>query len=439
MNKPDTSSSSPEQEKLLYKLVLQFLIFNQNSHKLLEPHLKQIGKELKSGASLHQLIPKLQAISKTLLHISRQTKASQTSEPLSEENHYLLKRIDGLLADSDVPLRFQRRKDALRLRTKSNRDEQSFNQVIDSTINLLLDIKQYASTEQTEIDSFLNDLGERLTTIEEHAEQTGQVNRIAFDQRQHMDSELNQHLNTLKNDIHKAEELTSLKATTSLQLDYLMQQLLEHKQREQERQLETQQQIIIMTEKLQSLELETASLRTRLKIEHDRALCDALTGLPNHLAYKDRIEMETARWNRYREPLALVIWDIDYFKRINDNYGHKAGDKTLALVAQLLQNNCRSTDFVARYGGEEFVMLMPKTQANQALGMAEKLRDTVAKCGFNHNGNDINLTISCGISEFSNSDHHEEVFVRADQALYQAKKAGRNCCKVFVQEPADNV
>jgi len=431
MNIPAASSSTSEQEKLLYKLIIQFLIFNQNSHKLLEPHLKHIGKRLKSGTSLLDLMPELQAISKTLLHISRQTKALKASEPLSEENAYLLQRIDDLLADSAVPLRFQRRKEALRLRVKNNSDEQNFNQVIDTTIGLLLDIKNYAGAEQIEIDNFLNNLNERLLTIEEHAEQTEHANRLTFDQRQHIDSEINQSLNTLKDDIHKAEELTSLKTKTSLQLDHLMKQLLEHKQREQERQLETQHQIAVMTEKLQSLEIEAATLRTRLKIEHDRALCDVLTGLPNYLAYKDRIEMETARWNRYRDPLTLAIWDIDYFKRINDNYGHKAGDKTLALVAQLLQNNCRSTDFIARYGGEEFVMLMPKTQAVQALVMAEKLRETVAQCGFNHNGSNINLTISCGISEFSEKDHYEEVFMRADRALYQAKQAGRNQCKIF--------
>lgn len=431
MSTPNLSPTTPEQDKLLYKLVIQFLIFNQNSHKLLEPHLIQIGKRLKSGVSLHELTPELRAISKTLLHISKQNEIPDSPEQLSEHTNYLLQRIDELLTKNPVPLRFQRKRAALSMRVKSSNAEQNLNQVIDSAIALLLDIKEYASIEQNDIDSFLSDLSDQLTTIEQHAEQTGQFNQMTFNQRQHLDSEISQHLNTIKGYTHEAEELASLKTTTSLIVDRLMEQLLEHKQREHERQLESQQQINIMTEKLQSLELETAALRTRLKIEHDRALCDALTGLPNHLAYKDRIEMEAARWHRYRQPLSLAIWDIDYFKRINDNYGHKAGDKTLALVAQLLQNNCRSTDFIARYGGEEFVMLMPNTKADQALAMAENLREIVATCGFNHNGNKINLTISCGISEFSGNDHHDEVFIRADQALYQAKQAGRNHCLVF--------
>lgn len=141
--------------------------------------------------------------------------------------------------------------------------------------------------------------------------------------------------------------------------------------------------------------------------------------------------MEANRWQRYQAPLSLVIWDIDFFKRINDNYGHKAGDKTLCLVGQLMVNNCRSSDFIARYGGEEFVMLLPNTDATKALEMAQKIKDLVENSGFNYNGESINLTLSCGISDFSGEDQHDEVFVRADQALYQAKQAGRNRCFIY--------
>lgn len=99
-------------------------------------------------------------------------------------------------------------------------------------------------------------------------------------------------------------------------------------------------------------------------------------------------------------PLTVLIWDIDLFKLINDNFGHRAGDKTLALVAQLILNNCRETDFVARFGGEEFVMLLPNTNSEQAFILAEKIRSIIANSGFNHNGRAIKLTISCGISQF---------------------------------------
>lgn len=429
-----------EQERLLYKLVIQFLIFSQGSHKLLEPHLLRIGKRLKSGANLHELTPELLAISKTLLHISKQTDSTKTEKSLSQQNAYLLQRLDELLANSDVPLRFQPQKAALRQRVKANADDNTFNKVIDSAVALLVDIKDYAVSEQKDIGGFLAQLTTQLGEIEQQVELVGQSNQLSFDQRQHLDLEINQQLDDIKGSADQAEELTALKTITGDHLDRLMMQLMEHKQLESERQLLAQQQIALMTEKLQALETETEALRTKLKIEHDRALCDTLTGLPNRLAYKDRVEMEANRWRRYRAPLSLLIWDIDFFKPINDNYGHKAGDKTLSLVGQLLLNNCRSTDFVARYGGEEFVMLMPNTQATQAYAMAEKVRDIIEHCGFNYNGEKIDLTISCGISEFATDDQHDDVFIRADQALYQAKQAGRNRCMVYQNElnsPAD--
>ena len=420
-----------DHEKLLYKLVIQFLIFCQGSHKLLEPHLVQIGKRLKAGASLNELTSELQGVSKTLLHISKQNEPSKEEDSTSERNTYLLQRLDELLAKSYVPMRFQQQKSALRQKIKNSTGDHNFNNVIDSAIALLIDIKEYAASEQNHIEGFLAELTNQLGVIEQHAESVGQSNQLSMDNREALNSKISTELNGIRGSTDKADELTLLKNVTSEHLDLLMQQLIEHKQFEDDRQQQAQQQIALMTDKLQSLEIETEALRTKLKIEHDRALCDALTGLPNRLAYKDRIEMEANRWQRYRAPLSLVIWDIDYFKRINDNYGHKAGDKTLCLVGQLMVNNCRSSDFVARYGGEEFVMLLPNTDSTKALEMAEKIKDLIENSGFNYNGESINLTLSCGISEFSGEDQHDEVFVRADQALYQAKQAGRNRCFIY--------
>lgn len=425
-------SSSAEHEKLLYKLVIQFLIFSQGRHRLLEPHLLHIRKRLKSGANLNDLTPELKAISKTLLHISKQDEHGNTEGSKYQQNDILLQRIDDLLVNTSVPLRFQQQKAALRQRVKAGGGgDQTFNQIIDSAITLLLDIKDHAVHEQQDIEAFLSDLTEQLSDIEQHAELVGQSTRLSFDHREEFSSEINLRLDDIKDYTNHAQELAGLKTITSEHVNRLMSQLLAYKQLEDERQSLAEQQIAAMTEKLQSLEIEAETLRAMLRLEHDRALCDALTGLPNRLAYKDRMEIEASRWRRYHTPLSLVIWDIDYFKRINDNYGHKAGDKTLALVGQLLLNNCRASDFIARYGGEEFVMLLPNTKAPQALKMAENIREMIERSGFNYNGEDINLTLSGGICEFAGNDQHDEVFVRADRALYHAKQMGRNRCEIY--------
>lgn len=427
-------SAPLDNEKFLYKLVIQLLIFCQGSHRLLEPHLLAIGAKLRGGASLQDLLSELQAVSKTLLHISRQAKQNEEAtenDTAAWQNSYVLERLDELLADAQVPLRFQQQTSILKQRIRHNHSEQSYKKVIDSAITLLLNIKDYGVSEQKGIDVFLADLTDQLGEIEQHAETAGQANRLLIDNRNILNTEIQRQVGSLKESAQSAQELGELKNHTSEHLDRLLAQLLEHKQMDEEKQQETQEKIEMMTQKLQELETETETLRIKLKIEHDKALCDSLTGLPNRLAYNNRADMEINRWKRYKAPLALIVWDVDYFKRINDTYGHKAGDKTLTLVGQLLQNNCRETDFVARYGGEEFVMLMPNTQALQALEMAENTRKMIQHCGFNSSGEDINLTISCGISEFKEDDLLDDVFVRADQALYQSKQGGRNRCTVF--------
>lgn len=431
-----SASSSADNEKLLYKLVIQFLIFCQGSHRLLEPHLVQIGKRLKNGATMNDLLPELHAVSKTLLHISKQTK-EEVTEPAETnqqaQHEYIMQRLDELLTDIEVPLQFHQQTLMLRQRVKNSHGEGAYKTVVDSAIALLLNIKNYANSEQKNLDSFLHDLTTQLGQIEQETEVIGESNRKLIDSHSDFSQSLNQQLDDIKQNTQQAQELSSLKTVTSAHLDQLMMQLLEHMRSEEERQQHAQAQLESMAHKLQSLETEAELLRTKLKIEHDRALCDSLTSLPNRMAYKERIEMEFNRWRRYRTPLALVIWDVDFFKRINDEYGHKAGDRTLTLVGQLLTHNCRETDFVARYGGEEFVMLLPNTRADQALEMAENIREMIQQCSFNSNGEIIDLTISCGISDFSENDHFDDVFVRADQALYQAKQAGRNRCMLFAR------
>ncbi len=155
-----------------------------------------------------------------------------------------------------------------------------------------------------------------------------------------------------------------------------------------------------------------------------------MTGLPNRLAYDERLYTEIARWKRYHSPLSLLIWDIDLFKQINDTFGHKAGDKTLILIAKLLSEHCRETDFVSRFGGEEFTMLLSDTDAQSALYTANKLRQLIEATAFNSSGKKISITISCGITQFTKNDTGESAFTRADKALYSAKKNGRNQCVI---------
>jgi diguanylate cyclase (GGDEF)-like protein len=145
---------------------------------------------------------------------------------------------------------------------------------------------------------------------------------------------------------------------------------------------------------------------------------DSLTGVRNRRFFDEFIQTNAP-------PLLLILIDIDYFKKINDTYGHACGDQALQWIAQIIQSQARETDRVARIGGEEFAVLLPNTLLPEGLEMAERLRQSVANHHFTFQQCSIPITVSIGISELE-FEKKEELVRRADQALYQAKANGRN-------------
>ena len=186
----------------------------------------------------------------------------------------------------------------------------------------------------------------------------------------------------------------------------------------------------LLQTRLNEMEQEASKARQIIEEQKRRATHDGLTGLPNRDAYQQRLEEELSRKARYGGPLTMVVADVDFFKRINDNYGHLAGDKVLQLLAKAMRKSLRDVDFIGRYGGEEFVILMPETNAEEALVATEKLRTKVESSPFNFRKERVPITMSFGISEFQTLEDGETVFERADKALYQAKAEGRNRCIV---------
>ena len=168
------------------------------------------------------------------------------------------------------------------------------------------------------------------------------------------------------------------------------------------------------------------------KLLHD-ANHDFLTGLRNRRFFEDQLQLELDRSQRNGAPISLVMLDIDHFKRINDTYGHLAGDRILSLLASELKQSSRSGDIVARYGGEEFVLLLPDTDLASALDAAERLRCTVAGLEINHQGEAIRFTISLGVTCACDGANtvRDALIHEADMAMYQAKKMGRNRVEVF--------
>ena len=171
----------------------------------------------------------------------------------------------------------------------------------------------------------------------------------------------------------------------------------------------------------------------------DLAVKDPLTNVLNRRAFKGILEREFRRASRYNTPITLMVLDLDYFKKVNDTYGHLVGDTVLREVAEICQSSLRDIDVLVRYGGEEFVILLPGTNLQDGMVVANRIKNRMEKNCFDAAVNAISVTVSIGIAHYPALPiirTPETLFLQADQALYAAKRAGRNC--IMGTEPIEN-
>jgi diguanylate cyclase (GGDEF)-like protein/PAS domain S-box-containing protein len=164
----------------------------------------------------------------------------------------------------------------------------------------------------------------------------------------------------------------------------------------------------------------------RIKELEQLALIDELTRLPNRRHFDDHLSQRLGEWQRHGRPFGVLMMDVDHFKQVNDEHGHEIGDATLRMVARTLNANCRGSDIVARWGGEEFGAIISHVEAQQLLLVAEKFRTMVTVSHLRTPGRAVRVTISIGATVANTDDTVETMIKRADQALYEAKRQGRN-------------
>jgi diguanylate cyclase (GGDEF)-like protein len=289
------------------------------------------------------------------------------------------------------------------------------------------------STLRREIDElakFLATLNTRLDELSESLVELGKLHDSADQSHRDLDDSVRREVRNLNEEVSKTQSIVELKATIEAGLTGLEERIQGFVMEELERTQHTVKAAERLQQKVSSLETETQQLKVKIEQETTRSLTDILTGIPNRLAYAERAEQEFQRWQRYGGALSLILFDIDHFKRINDALGHDVGDRALRAVAQALKSQARSVDFVARFGGEEFVVLLPNTELTQAHCAAEKLRTAIDSLLFKHIDKEVPVTVSAGVAALEPDDDFDTVVKRADQALYRAKRNGRNRCEV---------
>lgn len=158
------------------------------------------------------------------------------------------------------------------------------------------------------------------------------------------------------------------------------------------------------------------------------SLTDGLTSLTNHQQMQEVLRSEFERSKRYEQELSVVIMDVDFFKKVNDTYGHQVGDQVLIAMGEVISSVCRATDTGARYGGEEFFLVLPQTSVENAKVIAERIREKISSRVFKANDASFRVTVSCGVAQLDlkNMATAADLVQVADKALYQAKQGGRD-------------
>lgn len=328
-----------------------------------------------------------------------------------------------LLNDLQLPQSHQPQTALLRERIERGLNWYELVPVLDDVAVLM---NASACQNQREFESYLQSLNERLAAMQdnlsaahEDCAQDQQAARV-------LDDQLREHVGGLQHSVLEASDLAGLKQVVQLRIDGLLQTADAYQLQRDRHERQLGERLRQLVGRVSSLEQVAGGLRERLEEQRRLALIDPLTELPNRAAWDERLDVEVARWQRYGGELLIAVLDVDHFKRINDGFGHLAGDRVLKIIAGELRKRLRKTDFIARFGGEEFALLLPQTPMAAGQQVLDTLREGVRQCPFHFKGTPVTVTLSGGLVQFADGDTASLAFERADRALYAAKDAGRN-------------
>jgi diguanylate cyclase len=307
------------------------------------------------------------------------------------------------------------------------KNDQGLAAILIRAADLIHEHNEQLARERLQTAALLSQVTRRLEEMGGYLTESGTATRSHFsDSQSHNDTVISQ-MRELTDEVSSATELVMLQSLVSQRIERVAKQVSDFRAREEDRLLEYTGRADRMRARIDDLERETSELHSKLANEKQGARLDPLTGVANRKSFDERFRQEMAR-PRADHPLAMLMWDIDSFKFINDSYGHRAGDRVLQSVASCFMAAVRSGDFVARIGGEEFVVLLNGVKINEAMRIANQVRSAVEALRFHFRGNPVIVTVSCGITELQQGDAPESAFDRADAALYRAKNAGKNLC-----------
>jgi len=348
-----------------------------------------------------------------------------------EDVEYINDELQLLILELDVGPAYIDKLDKLRLVICNEKDPSQLPTLCLQVINIIIDSTR---EERRSSRHFLYTLNESLTQFYLNFAQTLKLTEADFEQQKETFLTIQNSAELLKTTSNDTESIEALRSYIDNYVIDLKEVIKTQEQRQEEKYKSKLQGMVRQIKELQN---ETLGYQKTLKQQSKQLHIDFLTKIPNRAAWSERLKIETMRFKRYRNLLNIAIIDIDKFKKINDSFGHLAGDKVLNVIAQTLQKSIRNADYIARFGGEEFVLLLPDVTPEQANLALNKLRERISSIPFQFKKENLSITISIGFTIFDQTDDQDDAFERADRALYKAKSDGRD--QVIFLKKDDNI
>ncbi len=302
----------------------------------------------------------------------------------------------------------------------------SSNEVLVHVVSIFDIIAADFKDEQSNAKIFLNTLSAALTEVQKGVNETILTQSNCQKTNNKINQKLKSQLTDMTGTVEKALSLNQVKEDINEKLQFIANTLEKKSKFEQQSHKQLNDKLSEMSSKVDKLEKQSQLFEAKLIEQQRKSMQDALTKLANRAAFDDYFAKAMVRFHHKPFQLALVVMDIDDFKQINDTYGHTAGDKTLQVIANTIVKHVSKDVFVGRYGGEEFVLIYSKTQEQALISKLNALNNYIAHLPFKFKNNKVSITLSIGATHIKADDNIHIAFERADQAMYKAKKQGKN-------------
>ena len=415
------SAATKKQKPDTFKVFLRKLAEHQGTETSLADLCKK-SIALKSEQEKLKIIS--QCIEKINSQSSQQGSNTLTSTTSKKEISHLVTMLDWIT----IPGKSQAKLDTLKQQLAQRSEDADVTSLLRRVALTISNAYMEVQAELIETEGFLKKVTHQLNEITLQVADIETLENESFSNSISLSTEMEKQINLIQTGVDKADSIENIKNTINNRIEVIQNNMDQFISVEQNRKKTSTNNHKKLTDRLNDMESETKKLREGIEKERNKAYTDALTKIPNRMAFDERIAHEYRRWKRYNNKLTLCLIDIDKFKNVNDTYGHKAGDIVLRTVAEKCISKVRGSDFFCRYGGEEFALILPETDLSAAITVAESLRESIEACAFQYGDKTVAITISCGLAEFKGKDNLDTIFKRADKALYEAKNSGRNCC-----------